>query len=508
MFNMLSAKEHPQNTLRLLQATWKKSKKNDRIISVGDVARAAELGIHCSPFGVIPNYKKHKPNKWRLIVDLSTPTGHSINDGISKELASLSYVLVDDVVACALKEGKGALLAKMDVKQAYRNIPVHSSDRAGLGMSWEGRVYIDSVLPFGLRSAPLLFSAVTDALQWIMKIKGVRLLFHYIDDFITIGAPQSEECAHNVAIMNTVCDETGIPIEPEKTKGPATSITFLGIEIDTVALEICLPHDKLSVLKSTLQTWRGRKACRKRELLSLIGTMLHASKAVRAGRTFLRRLIDLSTVVKHLDHFVRLSLSARADLEWWYRYSTSWNGVSMMLAVNKANPQVILTSDASGSWGCGAFAGSEWFQLKWAGHITSSHIAVKEMVPIVIAAAVWGPQWKGKTVMAQCDNSAVVTIISNGTSRDQDIMHLMRCLAFIAAKFEFNIWAQHIKGVDNTLADALSRNDLPLFISLHSQASQLPTTIPAPLLNLLIVSRPNWTSQYWTELWTTIFKTD
>ena len=78
-----------------------------------------------------------KPNKWRLIVDLSAPEGHSINDGISKELASLSYVSVDDVVACTLKEGKGALLAKMDVKQAYRNIPVHPSDRACLGMSWE-----------------------------------------------------------------------------------------------------------------------------------------------------------------------------------------------------------------------------------------------------------------------------------------------------------------------------------------------------------------------------------
>ena len=143
------------------------------------------------------------------------------------------------------------------------------------------------------------------------------------------------------------------------------------------------------------------------------------------------------------------------------------------------------------------------FQLKWAGHITTSHIAVKEMV---IAAVVWGPQWKGKTVMAQCDNSAVVTIINNGFSHDQDIMHLMRCLAFIVAKFEFNIWAQHIKGVDNTRVNALSRNDLPLFISLHSQASQLPTTIPAALLELLIVSRPNWTSQHWTELWTTIFK--
>ena len=169
-----------------------------------------------------------------------------------------------------------------------------------------------------------------------------------------------------------------------------------------------MPHDKLSTLKSPLQTWRGGKACRKRELLSLIGTLSHASKAVRAGRTFLQRLIDLTTVVKHLGHFVRLSLNARADLEWWYCCSASWNGVSMMLVVNKANLQVTLTSDASGTWGCGAFAGSEWFQLKWAGHIASSHITVKEMVPIVIAVAVWGPQWRSKTIKAQCDNAGTM----------------------------------------------------------------------------------------------------
>ena len=62
-----------------------------------------------------------RPNKWRLILDLSSPEGHSINDAISKDLFSLSYVSVDDVVACILKEGRGALLAKMDVKQAFRN---------------------------------------------------------------------------------------------------------------------------------------------------------------------------------------------------------------------------------------------------------------------------------------------------------------------------------------------------------------------------------------------------
>ena len=90
------------------------------------------------------------------------------------------------------KRREGALLAKMDVKQAFRNIPVHPADRACLGMLWEDTLHIDAILPFGLRSAPLLFSAVADALQWIMMRRGVRLLFHYIDDFMTVGALSQE----------------------------------------------------------------------------------------------------------------------------------------------------------------------------------------------------------------------------------------------------------------------------------------------------------------------------
>jgi len=59
---------------------------------------------------VIP--KKHKPGQWRLILDLSSPDEHSVNDGIVKELASLSYVSVDDVTAIITKLGKGAVLAQ------------------------------------------------------------------------------------------------------------------------------------------------------------------------------------------------------------------------------------------------------------------------------------------------------------------------------------------------------------------------------------------------------------
>ena len=104
----------------------------------------------------------------------------------------------------------------------------------------------------------------------------------------------------------------------------------------------------------------------KRELLSLIGSLSHACKAVRAGRSFLRRLIDGSTTAQQLNHFVHLGPPARSDIQWWHQYCASWNGTSIIFMVNNAKPDVDMVSDASGSWGCGAIYGVEWFQLKWA----------------------------------------------------------------------------------------------------------------------------------------------
>ena len=148
--------------------------------------------------------KKNRANKWQLILDLSTPEGRSVNNGIQKELTSLTYVSVDDVVSEIVKRGRGTLIAKMDVKWAYRNIPVHPQDRHLLGMHWKGEIFVDMVLPFVLRSAPLLFTAVADALQWVMENKGVTWLDHYIDDFFMLGNPDSHECSKNVSIMKSV----------------------------------------------------------------------------------------------------------------------------------------------------------------------------------------------------------------------------------------------------------------------------------------------------------------
>lgn len=104
-----------------------------------------------------------------------------MNDGISREPSSLSYISVDDVVDRVLQLGYGALLAKMDIKQAYRNVPVYPQDRILLGMRWQEQIYVDAALPFSLHSVPLIFTIVADAARWIMERKGVTHLFHYID---------------------------------------------------------------------------------------------------------------------------------------------------------------------------------------------------------------------------------------------------------------------------------------------------------------------------------------
>ena len=161
------------------------------------------VGTQLSPFGVIP--KSGQPGKWRLIVDLSSPDGGSVNGGIEPELYSLQYLRLDEVVRRITRAGQGALLAKMDIESAYHMVSVHPGDRPLLGIQWKWEVFFDTRLSFGLRSAPKIFSAVADALQWSFKCRGVTWVAHYLDDFITVGAPGRRECQVILDLMLSTC---------------------------------------------------------------------------------------------------------------------------------------------------------------------------------------------------------------------------------------------------------------------------------------------------------------
>ena len=115
------------------------------------------------------------------------------------------------------------------------------------------------MLPFGLRSAPKNFNSVADALQWVVRRQGARWLFHYLDDFLCLGSPGTEECSLALATLLGTCEELHFPLATEKQMGPASCIEFLGIELDSATMQLRLPVEKLEYFKSTVKGWSGRK---------------------------------------------------------------------------------------------------------------------------------------------------------------------------------------------------------------------------------------------------------
>ena len=466
-------------------------------LAAGRLVESAAPMTRRNPIGIIP--KPHQPGRFRLIVDLSAPRGASVNDGISTELSSLVYITVDKAARLVAHCGKGALMAKTDLRSAYRHVPVHRDDQHLLGIEWDGRTFRDTALPFGLRSAPKIFSAVADGLAWALQCEGVNLSVHYLDDFLFWCPPDSPQCAVALDTAVATCTRLGFPIAADKTVGPTTALTFLGIEIDSAAQVLRLPREKLSRLRHLVNTWSSKRNASKRELQVIIGHLGHAAAVVTPGHLFLRNLIEASKRPRSPHHPTRINLKCRADLAWWKILFDEWNGIALFPRFPAGNTVV---ADASGSWGCGAYCSetSSWFQIQWPKSWEAVNIATKELLPLVAASALWGSSWTGSRIKFLSDNMAVVRCLSSFSAHDPDLTHLLRCLFLLKAKFQFEFCAQHIAGERNTAADALSRNKLPLFHSLCSQPLPRPTEIPGDLRTLLLDRSLTWTSPRWEEL--------
>ena len=182
--------------------------------------------LQCSPLGLVPK----KDGSWRIIMDLSSSRGSSINDFISKEDYTLHYATFDQALALVSSFGTGALMAKLDLKHAFCLCPVSPSDWDLLGMHWQGKFYVDLCLPFGLRSSPFLFKRLADAFEWMLKHNyAISALVHYLDDYFTVGPPSSPLCGSQVNTMVETADRLGIPLAPDKLEGPTSHLVFLGI---------------------------------------------------------------------------------------------------------------------------------------------------------------------------------------------------------------------------------------------------------------------------------------
>ena len=314
-FNGVLNKKQPPNlksALDLPEVTKEKIIKEIRANRVeGPFDLPPKSNLHISIIGLQP---KKVEGEYRLIHHLSYPEGLSVNDGIDQTYKSVQYQSIDDAISAIKWLGKGCYMAKTDIKSAFRLIPVHPSDHYLLGFCWQEQYYFDKCLPMGCSSSCKIFEEVSCALQWVACHGwqlGIPAVIHVLDDFLFL-APSKSMAFVSLQKFLCLCQEVGIPIANEKTEGPARTLTFLGIELDSIMMQASLASEKVQRCIELINPLIQQKKVKLKELQSIIGTLNFACSVVRPGRTFLR--INLTIGVSKPFHHIRVNKEVKADL--------------------------------------------------------------------------------------------------------------------------------------------------------------------------------------------------
>lgn len=445
-----------------------------------------------SPIGCVP---KKNSEKVRVIHHLSFPHGgDSVNASILKKEQQLPRF---GTAARAIRRlGKGALLIKLDVSAAYKQIPVRKQDWPLLGFLWEGQYYYERVLPFGLRSSCRLWDLYAAALHYFLfeqtGVDCAREVIHYVDDFLFVVAPGKEAEAHRMLEgAKALCAKLGLPLAADKTEGPTTCLTFLGIELDSVALEARLPKERLAEINLRMMEWGKRTSASIKELQSIAGLLNFACAVVPPGRYFVRRIwnkVKALTAAGFNRHAAGdLGPEVMKDFAWWQEFLPRWNGISMLYNKDWENAaHISLATDACDT-GFGGHWGSRWFEGTWAPAVWSEAMRDRtkrsmpfcELYALVVAATLWGKEWHGKKVIFECDCMPVVQAVEKCNSKSDSVMHLLRILCNLACEHGFDFKVAHIRGVTNIIADALSRyGDCQEFRALCPNAYKHPMKLP------------------------------
>ena len=423
------------------------------------------------------------PGEFRLIHHLSYPRGSSVNDAIPREFASVNYATIDDAILAIKTLGRGCFMSKTDIKSAFRIIPINPKDYPLMGLYHKGKYYFDKTLAMGLSSSCSLFEEFSSALEWaiINKLKAEKTV-HILDDFLFLAKSQ-DKCSSTLDSFLNMATDIGVPIAEEKTVQPTQCIIFMGIELDSLLFEARLPQDKLQKCRALIREFLNQKSVTLRSLQSLIGVLNFACSVIVPGRTFLRRLIDLTIGVKQPYHHIKIKSEVKLDLTTWLEFLDNHNGISMFIDECWASSDKLrLYTDASGSIGYGGFLNTSWFYGKWPVQCVSLNITILELYPIVLSLYIFGQQLKNKCVLFLTDNEAVVHIINRQTSKDKQIMILVRLLVTTCLRYNINFRSKHVAGKFNNKADALSRLQIQKFRSLAPEADPDPNEVPQELL--------------------------
>ena len=442
--NHSSAKLYPKD----IQAYLEEEIKYSAVL--GPFDRPSIDNLHISPM-----MTREKPNSThrRVIIDLSFPHGTSVNSGVTKDkYLGTPFILklptIDTVTDQIKALGKGCMLYKVDISRAFRHIKLDPIDYDLLGLCHD-RHYLDTCLPFGYRNGSAIFQRVSDAVRHMMRRRHFEVI-NYIDDILGIDVPSKIDASFDA--LRHLLHALGFDISLKKLEKPSTRLNCLGILVDTKEFTLSIPPEKLHQILALCDAWHQKTHCTKRELQSLLGSLLYVSKCVRVSRFFLNRLLDVLRSMEDRRQ-VELTNDALRDINWFLQFLPKFNGVTFF----DQRPITIEIELNASLQGLGARWGSQIYALAIPLGYMNFQIVHLEMLNILAALQVWQSQWSNRKVEIACDNLAAVQVLTSGRTRDLTLAAIARNIQFQAALMNISLKFTHIPGKTNVLADLLSR---------------------------------------------------
>ena len=351
---------------------------------------------------------------------------------------------------------QGLVGASLDLKDAYLHVPIHSSDRRWLGFCLENLVYHFNSLPFGLSTAPRMFTRIVKMIAEHLRMKG-RFVFVYLYDWL-LTAP-SEELQNAVKETTQLLTSLGLIINKKKSNlTPSQQITFLGTTMDFAKGSAFPTPDRVAdIVSCTLYLLRREKAPAS-VWMRLLGLIVSLT-AVLPQCLMRMRVIQLHILSQfNLRHHpitrqIRSSNTVRKALTWWTRPGNINPGRLFRLKTSSST----LTTDASKT-GWGAHFKDIQLSGTWSANIARHHINILELSAIHLALKKLLPRLQNKMVTVCCDNMSVVSYINKGGGTRSRFL----CLQVVkllkwCLRHHITLHAIHLLGEDNVLADSLSR---------------------------------------------------
>ena len=387
-----------------------------------------------------------KNGKMRLVIDLSL-----LNQWLACPTFKMDHA---QVVRDALSPGMWA--TSIDLSDAYLHIPVHEAFWPYLVFQVGNRRFQFLVLPFGLNTAPRVFSDVMKVIKRWARLLGM-LLFQYLDDWLQLNLCRSS-LAHQTSQLIHKCEELGLLVNLEKSEiVPLQEIVFLGDLLDFHSGFIFPTRDRFESIQTKIDKVTRSESASLRALQSLMGSITATEKIVPFGRFHARALQAL--IVHHVSRSVpqatqlTLSLQVLQDLLWWSDTDHVFRGLSMSTAI----PDLQVQTDASTTgWGV-SFQGAV-LSGHWSPEDAKLHINVLEMKAVLLACQRLTYHFRSKCVLFLIDNQTVVSYLKNqGGTRSLQLMSVTRQVLELAERELILIKAQHIQGQLNAVADLASR---------------------------------------------------